>query len=188
MRGIHCRAFMRKLRRVFRNPALGGSVAVIVIAVIVILILSGGKAPPTKTSTVTIPRHYYADSARRVSSSNQDKHSNSPQTSWRDERDAYGAFKCAAEAALSDMLWAKGILPELASTCIEGDGVKQLGSIRAQEYSVDSWLEDSSGRVWYLVRVKQVRDGDWEVMRDNDGLMAYWYDTSYGEVWTRFSD
>ena len=122
-----------------------------------------------------------------------DSHSGSTtqtkQQSWIEEADPYGAFTYAGKAALDDVNWPKGVRAEAAIACVNDGRVKLLGPVTKQEYSVESWLEDSSGRVWYLVYVRQIADGEWKIMRDENGmLMAYWILTPYGEVHVRFKD
>jgi len=93
---------------------------------------------------------------------------------WYEKEDKGGALIAAQNAVKEYLNYPSSAKFEDAFWVGVNGGVVIPGSLQKQEYSVTSWVDSQNAfgatiRTKFIVFVKQVSDGRWEVMKDSEG-------------------
>ena len=133
-------------------PQLFGVVVFIILLVVMLNMCSGDKDEPT----------------------NSYSGNNATAQAWYEKENKGGALTAAQNAVKGYLNYPSSAKFESAFWVGVNGGVVIPGSLQKQEYSVTSWVDSQNAfgatiRTKFIVFVKQVSDGRWEVMEDSEG-------------------
>ena len=95
---------------------------------------------------------------------------------WYEKENKGGALVAAQNAVKGYLNYPSSAKFESALWVGASGGVVIPGSLQKQEYSVTSWVDSQNAfgatiRTKFIVFVKQVSEGRWEVMKDSEGTL-----------------